>query len=130
MRCTCRIIYPLHCAREEEDADVRTKERRRKVPVELRPHNPAVAVNVCDRAPVLLSLGLLALDRAGDLLADVELRVLLAGDTLDLEERLGWVELALVAAERGEGSLDVELRLRHEQKGRGPAIQKDVRREK
>ena len=100
-----------NCAREEEDTDGRAEERRRQVSVELRPDDARVAVDVGDRAPVLLCLGLLALDRAGDLLADVEFRVLLGGDAVDLEERLGWVELALVAAERGEDRGDVELRL-------------------
>ena len=68
-------------------------------------------MHVGDCAPVLLSLDLLAPDRACDLLADVEFGILLAGDTLDPQEGLGRVELALVAAEGGEDRIDVELRL-------------------
>ena len=100
---------PSQSAWEKEDADlVGSEESWWQVPIELSPDDAAVAMNLGDCAPVLLSLGLLADDWRANLLADIEFSLFLGVDTFDLKKSLGWVQGALVPAERCEASVDVE----------------------
>ena len=63
-----------------------------------------------DRAPVrwVGSVNNLGPHWGHDLLADIELGLFFGGHTLDPEQRLSWVQLALVAAEGGEDRVHIQ----------------------
>ena len=100
----------LDIAWEKEDTDIRSQESWWQITAKFSTNNTTVSVYLGNDSPVLLpalfSVGLVCWGE--NFLADIKLGLFLCVDAFDLKKSLSWVDLTLVAAERGEYGWNVK----------------------